>query len=387
MKRPRTLKPEEFEDLFDLQNRAFNLEALGYNLDLARAAPADDELRNHLVIEEDGKIVSNVSVYPCPVLIRGVRLEVGYIGGVATELEYRGRGFMSSLLEYSLEKMTREGYDLSTLGGDRDRYGRFGWEVAGQQCFYTIGSKSIRTVEDTAPVEFRPYTGEESDLRTIVQLHDAEPIRTPRSQQKYRLMFNNLQKKTMQVWLAEVPGLGSSYSVFERQNENAAAVIEFGGNPEVFKRFLRRFMEKEKLERITVSAPALYTPFTPVLTEISGGYQIRPFKMMRIMDLGGYMEKMSPLIEERLKTVGLKAFTLSLEVSETGQGVTLEFDEDLRVDRKSGKNKVVLDQRSMVRLLFGPGKASRTFGFEGKTGLLLDVLFPLDFYVWQLDRH
>jgi len=115
MRGPRALRREEFDELIDMLNRIFRLDEQGYDLSFWRGV-YDHYLEDILVIEEDGRIVSHVSVFPFQVSVRGSQIKVGEVGGVATDGNYRMRGFASSLLKLSVEKMTREGYDLSSFG-------------------------------------------------------------------------------------------------------------------------------------------------------------------------------------------------------------------------------------------------------------------------------
>jgi len=386
MRGPRALKREEFDELLNMLNRIFRLDEQD-NISFWRGV-YDHDLEDILVIEEDGRVVSHVSVFPFQISVRGSQIKVGEVGGVATDEKHRMRGFASSLLKYSIEKMTREGYDLSSLGGYRDRYGRWGWELAGEECVYTVDRRSIQAAKETAGVEFWQYAGDRSDLTKIAELHDGEPVRALRSWQMYQFLFSNLRMVTMQAWLAEVSGLGLSYLVLNRSSEKAASILEFGGNTQVFKLFLKRLFDKEGLDRVTVVAPSIYTPFTPALTEISGYYQINAFRMIRIINLKDCLEKLAPIIEDRLNRVEFKSpFALSLEVTDTGQRVTLNLDGNLQICSEPGRDRVTLDQRSMVRLLFGPGKATKNFDIRGRVGRLLDTILPLDFYIWPLDRR
>ena len=189
MRGPRVLKKEEFDELLSMLNRIFRLSEEGHNLSFWRGV-YDHDLEDILVIEEDGRVVSHVSVFPFQISVRGSQIKVGEVGGVATDEKHRMRGFASSLLKYSIEKMTREGYDLSSLGGYRDRYGRWGWELAGEECVYTVDRRSIQAAKETAGVEFWQYAGDRSDLTKIAELHDGEPVRALRSWQMYQLMFN-----------------------------------------------------------------------------------------------------------------------------------------------------------------------------------------------------
>ncbi|MEM2935609.1 MAG: GNAT family N-acetyltransferase, partial [Candidatus Bathyarchaeia archaeon] len=92
MKGPRTLKREEFDELINMLCQIFRLDEQGYNLSFWRGL-YDHDLEDILVIEEDGRIVSHVSIFPLQVSVRGTNIKVGEIGGVATDEKYRMRGF------------------------------------------------------------------------------------------------------------------------------------------------------------------------------------------------------------------------------------------------------------------------------------------------------
>lgn len=50
------------------------------------------------------------------------------LGNMAVDAHARGQGLMSLLMQDAVERCRREGYDLAVLGGQRQRYARFGFE-------------------------------------------------------------------------------------------------------------------------------------------------------------------------------------------------------------------------------------------------------------------
>ena len=67
------------------------------------------------VIEEDGKIRSMLHLNPYSLWVNGSRKDANYIVAVATQKEYRKRGYMASLLKKSLEDMYQAGEAFTFL--------------------------------------------------------------------------------------------------------------------------------------------------------------------------------------------------------------------------------------------------------------------------------
>ncbi len=67
------------------------------------------------VIEEDGKIRSMIHLNPYRMYVNGSSKDVNYIVAVATQKEYRKRGYMASLLKKSLGDMYQAGQSFTFL--------------------------------------------------------------------------------------------------------------------------------------------------------------------------------------------------------------------------------------------------------------------------------
>ena len=390
MEGPRSLKLSEYDELVSLLTRVFHYDdpKSRYDLESLRTLWLfEHDVDDLLVIEEDGKIVSHVGIFPSEVSVRGCVLKVGQIGDVATDEKYRGRGFASALLKRAVAKMATEAYDLSSLGGLRDRYGRFGWELAGEEKVYSVDQRSVRAVSESSEVECWKYPRAESDLAKIVEIHDREPVGTVRSSGLYDLLFNDDFVRTREAWLAEAAGCAPCYVVLERAQEGVVRIVEYGGDPQVFRLYLRSLFD-DGLERAEVVAPNIYTPFTPVLSEVSRSYHLRPLGMIRIMNLASLLRKLAPLFAE---SIGRRRpdspFSLTLEISGTGETVTLDYNGGMQISERPGRERIRLGQRDMARLLFGPGRPAQNFSFENKILSILDALFPVEFYLWPMDRR
>jgi predicted N-acetyltransferase YhbS len=129
----RTLHLDEFDTFMRYLERAF-----GHSKEffLRRYPhvyrPTEESCSWTYVILENNEIVSHVGLYPIESVVAGQPLNIGGIGGVSTAKKARGKGYMTRLLNHIILEMRRIGYPVSWLGGDRQRYHTFGWDLASQ---------------------------------------------------------------------------------------------------------------------------------------------------------------------------------------------------------------------------------------------------------------
>ena len=106
--------------------------------------PSDELMSCNHALREDGRIRAIVGLFPIDWQVGDRRLKVGGIGGVSTLRSARGRGFMGILMRHCVERMKAEGFHLSWLGGQRQRYGYFGYEKCGQTLSFDLGPANMR---------------------------------------------------------------------------------------------------------------------------------------------------------------------------------------------------------------------------------------------------
>ncbi len=85
----------------------------------------------HVMAVEDGEMVAHGAVVPRVLVAGGLPLRTGYVEGVATRGDRRGRG-LATLVMAEAGKVVRERYELGALGdgtGIPGFYQRLGWET------------------------------------------------------------------------------------------------------------------------------------------------------------------------------------------------------------------------------------------------------------------
>jgi predicted acetyltransferase len=112
---------------------------------------------NTLCVWEKDTMVSSLQILPRQIFIRGAFQPVGYVVGVMTLPQYRGRGYAGHLLQAAAELMDQRGIFLSVLVSDVDPrfYRKFGWELTHSLTEMTIEAESAAAVAAMADLQFR----------------------------------------------------------------------------------------------------------------------------------------------------------------------------------------------------------------------------------------
>ena len=136
----RKLNASDYDELLELLNKVFtkqNHRPMDFLKELPKMWVRDDKhMGYHTGIFEEGKLVSVAGCYPLPLRIGDTSLLFATTGNVATLPEYEGRGCFNTIFEEIMKELEEMGADGARLGGERQRYARFGYEPAG--CSYNI---------------------------------------------------------------------------------------------------------------------------------------------------------------------------------------------------------------------------------------------------------
>ncbi len=181
------LRADDFDELMTLLNLCFQKPEPNWFADRLPALyqPTDEAMNHQLAIRDQGRIVAVVGLFPLMMCVGEIRLKVGGIGGVSCHPDQRGKGWMSMLLDQANADMRAQGYHLSYLSGQRQRYRNHGWEIAGSRFQFNLLQANVRhQFAQAAPpaVTLTPLT-EPVDMDTLhqlQQLHDAQPLRMER---------------------------------------------------------------------------------------------------------------------------------------------------------------------------------------------------------------
>jgi len=287
---------------------------------------------------------------------------------------------MTRLLNYSISLMQEEGYAFSDLGGDRQRYGHFGWENAGRQWRFEVTRRSLQATGAPPSYEVNPYHASPEEIDATLALHERELMGMKRTHDLHEML---LGRKGKQVWLARSSGGIAAY-VVTHPSEGEQEIAEFGGTAEGVHAILLHSTEALGSEVLHVLSPWSH-PLNAKFFSISAHWGVNCLYMLRIMDLERTLRGFAHQLGNRYRDLGLQGSrTIALAIEGTEQRVEMEFSPKGVTVRKAPdlEGALTLSDRQMVRLIFGPGTPSTEVNLP-PDALFLEGLLPLDFYIWE----
>lgn len=364
---------EEFEDLMRYLERAFGHSKGFFERVYPQLyQPTEEAMSWAYVIAEGGEILSHVGLYPIETVTAGVRLSVGGIGAVSTAPEARGQGYMTRLLYHIIEEMRRIGYPASWLGGDRQRYNVFGWEMASPE-YELIFSRRSLGWQDVEPVEIEEVFPEEA-LVTIRRFQSApasHPIRPD--------LEHQIQKADLRFWVAD-----DGYAILSGQRRDHIRVLELVSTSGDEVGMIRAMLDFNFGERATWSLSMWDRTRLGRLMPYVSYWRSGNSDMYRVNDLTKLMMEAQGAIAER--AAGVRDFAVAIGVSEHDR-TTLTT---LRVT--DGVLKVQGGKHADTYVELSPVETARLFlggpPIAGEAALPapLTALLPVPVYVFPFDH-
>ncbi|MEM2089305.1 MAG: GNAT family N-acetyltransferase [Thermoproteota archaeon] len=366
----RSLKPEEWDGFMLFLEKCYG-HSRNY---FTRSYPQlyrreENALSSFMIVEENGRIVSHVGLFPIELICLGAHVKAGGIGGVATLPEERNKGYMSMLLKHVGNVMKQKDWPLSVLWGDRQRYYSFGWDIAGLKYSLTITTRSLERA-DVKPIEVEEVSPEEAAPK-VELLHSTLKMRVER---KSHIL--SLKKQGIRIWLADEGYVISSGEI--GSPKILEIVSKKGREPEL----VRGVMEHCYGDSASLEVNAFDTERLERLIKVASYWEIVPEGLFRIINITGLLKAFEKVLSSRAEM--LRDFDLSL-------GLKLDNDVDTatifvnngKVSVEKGvlsKNYVELDEREAVRFFLGGNPPNIEKLRE------LSMLLPLPVHVPSLDH-
>ena len=366
----------EFDELVDVIDQAFQYGRWGRCASMAAVyphlfQPTEESMQSHNVVCDQGRIAANVSVFPMTLVIADARLSVGGIGMVGTLPEYRGRGLMTRLLEQALVVMKDANLDLSLLGGDRQRYGRRGWENSGRKLVLKVNRRSVAAAESLGidVREARP-----DDAQALWELHQRAPVRFERTVEHVALA---IERKSYETLVAVRDGRVVSYIA-----GGATEWWETGGDPDGIVCAVKHALERADREACNVHLPMDDPARARALLAVASRWNVAQQWMMRVMNLDTVLAKLAGVFGQRMRAYAPERSALfSIEDVEDGKSVRVACDRGA-VDVAPGRadSHFALSKQDLVILIFGTAQPTQLLIEKDPFGVL-DLLFPVDYFL------
>ncbi|MEI6578339.1 MAG: GNAT family N-acetyltransferase [Eubacteriales bacterium] len=106
--------------------------------------PEYDPCYSNFIVKEGDDIKGAVGLYYNEIMAGGEKLRCGGIGNVAVAKDSRSKGYMIECMNMAMADMKESKADFGLLGGQRQRYGYFGFEPAGVRYDFSINLSNLR---------------------------------------------------------------------------------------------------------------------------------------------------------------------------------------------------------------------------------------------------
>ena len=367
---------DEFDELVEMIDQAFQYGRWGGRASMAAVypylfQPTEESMQSHNVLCDQGRIVANVSVFPLTLVLADARLSVGGIGMVGTLPEYRGRGLMTQLLRQALVVMKEANLDLSLLGGDRQRYGRYGWENSGRKLVLTVNARSIRDAQDD---RFEIRKARADDAQALWEIHQRAPVRFDRTVGHVARAIERAGYETLVAVrddriVAYTAGAGNEWR-------------ETGGDPRAIVCAVKHALGRADTDHCHVHLPMGDTSRARALLAVASRWNIEQQWMMRVMNLETVLAKLAGVLGCKLRTYAPeRSARFSIEDLEDGKSVQIACDRGtVHVAPGRTDHHWALSKQELVALIFGTMRPSEAL-IENDPFGVLDLLFPVDYFL------
>ncbi|MFW5745470.1 MAG: GNAT family N-acetyltransferase [Spirochaetota bacterium] len=326
----------------------------------------------------DGEVATHFGVWDLGMRIGPSVVRVAGIGAVATLEPHRGKGLMAQTAGDCVAGLDEAGYDVSLLFGIPNFYHRFG---------YVVASSSIRFAFLTRDIEPAPravqYESFEGDVTELADLYNRENegVTGTYLRPTYR---RNRKPKDFRVYRFD-----GGYVVCSRQDDTLQ-VCDCAGDPVTVLEIARQRATAEL-------CPGIEFVFLPPRSRTGEYLQTLTHRriadrrrgggpMMKIVNLTRTIEKIAPVLSQRLAASPLHAYSGTLALYGDGDGVVVgvssgSVGEISPASAGTTANGSVTGGAALVRLFVGDGDPSRVcrqsnIELDGDAGYLVPVLFP-----------
>ncbi len=331
-------------ELLDMLNSVFSGAQKRLH-DFGRSHPYlfhDVRMRDHTIAVEDGRIIGCVAAYPFTMRIGGVEFRAAGIGQVATLPEARGRGVMSGIMKSICAELDGGGFDLAWLGGDRQRYGRFGWAVGGRVMRFEFFERYLPPAPDQDAVRPLDWAVDFERFRDhVAGLPDALAM----SDEELHMLATG---QPLTGW-----ALGESFIVTSR----GGGTVFFGdGRPEEIVLLLAHLLRLERRKegdhwKVCVHCGAAPSALLQACQRYYWHASSGPLWMFRVCSLVPFLQK---VCRAGAALVGCGTDELGLGNLDTGESATLLCRSGrLSVREGAGEGAYALTTRDLSEACFG----------------------------------
>jgi GNAT superfamily N-acetyltransferase len=322
----------------------------------------DGNLNNVRVIRDDKTFLSAAVMKPLVIKSPVGIFKVAAIGSVVTNPEHRNQGLSRQVLEDCIEAARRHGCDFAILWTDLfDFYRKLGFELAGSEVSLTI--PETFKCADVPGMKF--MNTNKIDPEALLRLYSQHTTGSVRTVDEVRRLLQIPNSRVFTAW--DQHNKLCAYAVEGKGADLEGYIHEWGGGVSKLMPLLKYALQQRK-RPLTLIAPAHSANLIRQLRESGAQEHTGVLGMIKLLNPPAFMAK----IKKYIRAMGVDDVVLEPREGRYYIGYKQEiFSTDTETD--------------IVRLVFGPAKASQLSNFDKETSEVFEKLFPISMWIWGWD--
>jgi N-acetylglutamate synthase-like GNAT family acetyltransferase len=361
MEGPRAPLDGEFSTVVQFLDRHLRPEA-GWSIQAEYpVALSQQNIGNIRIITENGEVRSHAVMRPLIIKSPVGLFKVAGIGSVVTSSEHRGRGYSTQVIENCLTAAREHGCDFAILWTNLyDFYRKMGFELAGGETSIIIekelnvpanGMKFMDTNKVSAEAIHRLYTQ-----------HTVTSLRTLAETQAYLQIPNS---RVYTAW--DQSGTLQAYAIEGKGADLTGYIHEWGGGVQQLMALIAH-VRKVQGKTITVISPRHSQNLIKNLKEQNVVVNEGFLGMIKILNHNNLYGK----VKRYARALGRADLILERHDNQTYIGAGEQI---FKTD----------SDNDVIRLIFGPQKASEIHNFDKATQETLEAVLPMPMWIWGWD--
>ena len=305
------------------------------------------EIATHYIARQDGSLRAMAAMLPLRMHVLSDVLRLGFVGTVCVHPYARGEGHMKHLMGDLLNNARTQDLDLLVLGGQRQRYGYFGFQPGGTALRYTVTATNLRHAARDAgasEVDLSPLESEDASALAFVQsLCQAQPLFVERPKERLADILRSWESDCL---LIRRGGQMIGYV--------CGAVQELGLTDEsALPLVLKALLVKKGLREVTLSVAPFEAQRIRALRLLCERASLETVEMINVLN---WPRVLSALLALKASFMRLEDGCAALSID--GETLVLRVKDGVpSVSREAATPELSLSHAAATQLLFGPESA------------------------------
>ncbi len=362
MEGPRAPTSNEYSDIVEFLNKNLRNNISWSVTEEYPTVFNEQNLHNFRIIKDDTGILSHAAIKPTIVKTRRGLFKVGCLGSVITNEEHRNQGLSQNVINECLQEIQNQGCDFALLWTNLfDFYRKMGFELAGSEVSLLI-DKPLPTIKSEYNILQNNRVDPQALFRVYSQ-HSVTSIRTLEDFDKYLKIPNS---RLYTAWGKD--GRLEGYAVEGKGADLQGYIHEWGGSTQAVSALVTHI-------RNTTQKPVT------IITPLHASNLIRHFEILGAKRVDGFLGMIkitnresffSKIIRNAKLEWGIDNFVLEFKDGFYYYGIGSAL---FKTDREG----------DIIRLIFGPQKASQLNDHGSDLNEILDRFLPFEMWVWGWD--